>query len=237
MASDKAHKLFPRGDLESPIDGVWMVRAGCPIPLHRRMTVWRLPDGSLLAHSVIAMDDAGMAQLDALGRVSIILVPHTGHRLDAGFYKRRYPEARVVAPAAARAKVEKVIAVDALAEDELPRHGITIHPLPGWKHGELAYEIALPGGGRALVLSDVLTNPDPPPGFMAWVVSKTTTGVKGPLGVARIMKLAMTSDRAAARAGLERLADIPDLRLISTAHGRPVLADCAAALRAGAASL
>jgi len=72
---------------------------------------------------------------------------------------------------------------------------------------------------------------------MGWVVSRTTTGVKGPLGVARIMKLAMTSDRAAARAGLERLADIPDLRLISTAHGRPVLADCAAALRAGAATL
>jgi len=157
--------------------------------------------------------------------------------MDVGFYKARYPDARVVAPAAARAKVEKVIAVDAIAEDELPQHGITIHPLPGWKHGELAYEIALPGGGRALVLSDVLTNPDPPPGFMAWVVSKTTTGVKAPLGVARIMKLAMTSDRAAARAGLERLADIPDLRLISTAHGRPVLADCAAALRTGAATL
>ncbi len=232
-----AYKLYPHGDLESPIGGVWMVTGRSVFPLYRRMTVWKLPDGTLLAHSVIAMDDARMAALDALGRLSIILVPNSIHRLDAGFYKKRYPDARVVAPAAARAKVEAVIAVDALAEDELPRHGITVHPLPGWKHGEVGYELALPGGGRALVLSDVLTNANPVPGFGGWVSSNITTAVKGPLGVARIMKLGMLKDRTAAREGLARLADIPDLRLVSTAHGLPVLADCADALRAGAASL
>jgi len=231
------YKVYPHGDLESPIDGVWIVTGRSPFPLYRRMTIWRLPDGSLAAHSVIAMDDARMTALDALGRVSIVVVPNSGHRLDAGFYKKRYPDARVVAPAAARAKVEDVIAVDALAEDELPKHGVTIHPLPGWKHGELGYEVALPGGGRALVLCDVLTNANPVPGFGGWVTTNLTTAVKGPLAVARIMKLAMVKDRAAARAGLARLADIPDLRLVSTAHGLPVLADCAAALRAGAASL
>lgn len=231
------YKLYPHGDLESPIDGVWIVTGRSPFPLYRRMTVWKLPDGSLLAHSVIAMDDARMAALDALGRVAIVLVPNGGHRLDAGFYKNRYPDARVVAPEASRAKVEAVIPVDAVAEDELPKHGITVHPLPGWKHGELGYELALPGGGRALVLCDVLTNANPVPGFGGWVTSNITTAVRGPLGVARIMKLAMLKDRAAAREGLARLADIPDLRLVSTAHGRPVLADCAGALRAGAASL
>jgi hypothetical protein len=231
------YKVFPHGDLEAPIAGVWIVTGRSSFPLYRRMTIWNLPDGSLLAHSVIAMDEARMAALDALGRVSIILVPNSGHRLDAGFYKKRYPDARVVAPAAARAKVDAVIAVDALAEDELPKHGVTVHPLPGWKRSELGYELALPGGGRALVLADVLTNANPIPGFGGWVTRNITTAVKGPLGVARIMKLAMLKDRAAAREGLARLADIPDLRLVSTAHGLPVLADCAAALRAGAASL
>jgi hypothetical protein len=231
------HKVYPHGDLEAPIDGVWIVTGRSAFPLYRRMTVWKLPDGSLLAHSVIAMDDARMAALDGLGRVSIIVVPNGGHRLDAGFYKKRYPAARVVAPAASRAKVEAIIAVDAVAEDDLPKHGVTIHPLPGWKHGELGYEFALPGGGRALVLCDVLTNANPVPGFGGWVTSNVTTAVTGPLGVARIMKLAMLKDRKAARQGLARLADIPDLRLVSTAHGLPVLADCAGALRAGAASL
>jgi len=232
-----AHKLYPHGDLESPVDGIWIVTGRSAFPLHRRMTIWKLPDGSLVAHSAIAMDDAGMAKLDALGRVAIILVPNGGHRLDARFYKQRYPHARVVASAASRTKVEEVIAVDAVAEDELPKHGITIHALPGWKHGELGYEIALPGGGRALVLCDVLTNANPVPGFGGWVSSKITTAVKGPLGVARIMKLLMIKDRTAAREGLARLADIPDLRLVSTAHGLPVVTDCAAALRAGAATL
>jgi hypothetical protein len=231
------YKVHPHGDLESPIAGVWIVTGRSAFPLYRRMTVWQLPDGSLLAHSVIAMDEARMAALDALGRVSIILVPNGGHRLDAGFYKKRYPEARVVAPAASRAKVEEIIAVDAVAEDELPKQGVTIHPLPGWKHGELGYELALPGGGRGLVLCDVLTNANPVPGFGGWMTSNLTTAVKGPLGVARVMKLGMVKDRAAARDGLARLADIPDLRIVSTAHGLPVLADCAGALRAGAASL
>ena len=69
-----AYKLYPHGDLESPIGGVWMVTGRSAFPLYRRMTVWKLPDGTLLAHSVIAMDDARMAALDALGRLSIILV-------------------------------------------------------------------------------------------------------------------------------------------------------------------
>ena len=83
-----AYKLYPHGDLESPIGGVWMVTGRSAFPLYRRMTVWKLPDGTLLAHSVIAMDDARMAALDALGRLSIILVPNSIHRLDAGFYKK-----------------------------------------------------------------------------------------------------------------------------------------------------
>ena len=49
-----AHKLYPHGDLESPTDGVWIVTGRSAFPLNRRMTVWRLADGSLLAHSVIA---------------------------------------------------------------------------------------------------------------------------------------------------------------------------------------
>ena len=193
----------------------------------------------------------GMAALDALGRVSIILVPNSVHRLDAGFYKKRYPDARVVAPAAARAKVEDVIAVDALAEDELPKHGVTIHPLPGWKHGELGYEFALPGGGRALVLSDVLTNANPVPGFGGWVSSNITTAVKGRrIWTSRASSelRAMLTDRAAgARTRLARLARlrrtaalvVPQVRDARSSRAcevtlRPLSLDDVAALRAAA---
>jgi hypothetical protein len=235
--ADKAHKILPHGDVESPIDGVWMVRGIAPFPLRRYMTVWKRPDGALVAHSVIAMDDARLAQLDALGKVATIIVPHTGHRLDAPFYKRRTPDARVVAPKAARAKVEEVLPVDATSEDELPQHGVTVHQVPGWKHGELGYEFALPGGGRALVLSDVVATKDPAPGFGGWFMDLLAGGVKGTLAAPRIIRRMMLVDREAARAGIARLADIPDLRIISIAHGRPVLSDCATALRDAAARL
>jgi hypothetical protein len=230
-------RLLPHGDVESPVSGVWLVKGVCSFPLRRNMTIWKLPDGSLVLHSVIAMDEARMAQLDRLGRVSVLLVPHGLHRRDIAFYKRRYPTARVIAPAATRAKIEEVVPVDATAEDELPGHGIKVHPLPGWKHGELAYEIALPGGGAALVLSDVLANDDRLPGPRAWFFRNVTGGIKGPLGVARIMKTMMVGDRAAARAAVERLADIPDLRFLSVAHGKPVTADLPALIREAAASL
>jgi hypothetical protein len=231
-------KLLPHGDVESPVPGIWMVKGICRFPLRRNMTIWKLPDGSLLLHSVVAMDEARLAQLDRLGKVSVLLVPFGGHRMDAVFYKHRYPTARVVAPAATRAKVEEVVSVDGTAEDELPRHGVKLHSLPGWKHGELAYEVGLPGGGRALVLSDVLANDDPLPGLGAWFFRNVTGGIKDRrLGVARIMRKMMVTDRAAARAGVERLAAIPDLRFLSVAHGKPLTSDVPAAIREAAATI
>jgi hypothetical protein len=230
-------KLLPHGDVELAVPGVWMVKGVCPFPLRRVMAIWKAPDGGLVLHSVIAMDEARFAQLDGLGKVSLLIVPHGGHRLDIAGYKRRYPTARIVAPAATRAKIEEVVPVDANAEDELPRHGVTPHALPGWKHGELGYEIGLPGGGRGLVLSDVVANDDRLPGLGAWFFRNVTGGVKGPLGVPRIMKMMMVTDRPAARAGLESLAQIPDLRFLSLAHGKPLTGDVPAMLRLAAAGL
>lgn len=230
-------KLLPHGELQAPVDGLWMVTGMCPFPLRRSMTVWRAPDGSLIAHSVIRMNDEGMARLDALGPVSIILVPHTGHRLDARFYKERYPKARVVAPAAARAKVEEIIPVESNVEDEMAALGAKVHGLPGWKHGELAYQVPLPAGGNALVVGDTLANNDPPPGLGGWLMGKTAGGVKGRLGTARIVRTMLLADRAAARAGLERLAEIADLRFLSIAHGRPLDSEVAAAITEAAATL
>jgi hypothetical protein len=97
-----------------------MVTGSLPIPLKRNMTVIRLGDGSLLLHSVVAMNDEGMAKLDALGKPSVLIVPHGGQRMDAAFYEARHPQARVVCPAATRAQVEQVVKVDATCEEALP---------------------------------------------------------------------------------------------------------------------
>src|SRR5262249_3308422 len=111
MVTD-GQKLRPHGDLEELVPGVWMVTGSLPVRLKRNMTVVRMSDGSLLLHSVVAMNEAGMAKLDALGKPSVMIVPHAGHCMDAPFYKARYPEIRVVCPAGTRAQVEKHIKVD-----------------------------------------------------------------------------------------------------------------------------
>jgi hypothetical protein len=191
----------------------------------------------LLIHSAIAMSDDGMAQLEALGRPSVMIVPHTGHRMDAPFYKARYPEIRVLAPGAARAKVEDVVKVDASCEEALPALGVRVHPVPAFKNFELAYELDLQGGGKALIMSDAVANRDHPKGFGGWFFANVTGGIKGRLGVARIMRIAMVSNKAEARAGIAKLADIPGITLLSVAHGRPVRDNVSEALREAAASI
>ncbi len=233
----KPHPILPYEDPRALFPGLWQVRGSLPFPLKRNMTIVRLGDGTLLLDSVIAMHDDGMAKLEALGRPSIVIVPHGGHRMDAPFYKARYPDIRVVCPASVRAKVEQVITVDATCEETLPALGVKIHAVPGFRHGELGYEIDIPGG-KALLLSDAVANSDYAPGFMGGLMARVTGGLSGRrLGVARIMRLTQIKDKAAARAGLSKLAEIPNLKAVVVAHGAPVLDDAAAALREAAGTI
>ena len=235
--AERPHRLFSHDDIEVLAPNLWTVRGSLPFPLRRHMIIYRLADGTLLLHSVIAMTADHMAKLDALGKPSVMIVPHTGHRMDAPFYKARYPQIRVLAPAGARAKVEEVIKVDATCEEALPALGVRVHPVPAFKNGELAYELDLKGGGKALVMSDAVANRDHPKGFGGWFFANVTGGIKGRLGVARIMRTMMVSNRAEARAGLEKLAAIPGITLLSVAHGRPLRENVSEALREAASQL
>ena len=233
--SQSPHKLLPHGDLEAHGPDLWSVSGSLPIPLRRRMVIFRLKDGTLLLHSVIAMDDAGMAKLDALGQPSIMIVPHAGHRMDAPFYKQRYPQLRVVCPAETRKKVEEVVPVDATCEEALPALGIGLHPMMGYKHGEIVFELPTLGG-KVLLASDAIANRDHPAGIGGWLTANVTGGVKGRLGVPRIMKWFLVKDKAAARASLAKLADLADVSMIIPAHGVPVIGGCADAIREAVAN-
>jgi hypothetical protein len=235
--AEQGQKILPHGDPHELMPGVWTVTGSLPFPVKRVMTIVKLADGALLLHSVIAMSDAGMAKLDALGKPSIILVPHGGHRLDATFYKKRYPEARVVAPAAARAKIEEIVKLDATAEEALPSLGVRLHAVDGFKNGELAYELDTPGG-KVLVMSDAVANRDPVPGLRGWLMAGMAGGPKNRrLSVPRIVRIIMLGDKKAARASLERLAELPDIKALTVAHGRAVTEGVGAALKEAASTL
>lgn len=236
MARTWADHVTKHGPLVQLADDLWHV-TGFGSPLDRNMVVWRRPTGGLWLHSVVALDDAGMAAIDALGPVEVIVVPNGYHRMDCGVYAARYPTAQVVAPAAARDAVEKVTHVHATCEGTGDGLGITVHTPDGTRPYELAYELPLAGGGRALVVADLLFNlRTRPPGFNGFVLRWITDSL-GPLHISRVFRLLVLKERAPYAAWLARMAEIPDLRVLCVAHGEPVTSDVAGELRAAVARI
>ena len=70
-------KVLPHLPIEHLADNLWRVQGGLEgMPLKRVMTVVRRQDGGLVIHNAIALDDASMAELDAWGPVTALLVPN-----------------------------------------------------------------------------------------------------------------------------------------------------------------
>jgi len=60
-----------------------------------RMTAVRLPDGSLLLHSPVALDEATEREIDALGPVRHVIAPNRLHHLFVEDYRDAYGEAQL----------------------------------------------------------------------------------------------------------------------------------------------
>ncbi|MDH5752254.1 MAG: DUF4336 domain-containing protein [Deltaproteobacteria bacterium] len=150
------HHYYP---MEKLAGGLYAVRGELgKSPLGRRMTVVNLPGGGLALHSVIRMSEDDMQRLDAMGKVSHILVPNDFHTTDAGFYAQRYPQAAVLAPRDRVKKLSGRFRVTGSFEDDWTG------PLAG------ALEALVPGGLRSgegvffhpasktLILTDLVFN-------------------------------------------------------------------------------
>jgi hypothetical protein len=229
-AEDWDSHVLPHGGLVQLSSRLWVVTGSLASgPLPRNMIVYRLNAGGLLIHSAVALNPAGMAALEELGRPQILIVPNGYHRLDAGAYRARYPNAQVLAPSAARARIEKAVKVDRNAEDELPKLGIKVHQPRGIKPGELVYELAL-DDGVALVFTDALFNVDRMAGVTGSVANFLSSG--GELGVGRVFRWVSITDRQAYKGWLEEMSKLPGLSAVSVSHGRPITQDPGAALMA-----
>jgi hypothetical protein len=217
------HAIYPHGGLTELAPNLWQVEGTLPFPLKRNMTVYRLADGRLLLYSVVAMNDAGMAALEALGRPAVMVVPHPFHVMDAPFYKERYPELTVLAAPDAQAKMGAKVKVDATPEEGLAPLGIRSRTVPGVRYAETVLDLELADGGRAMVVTDIILTT--PKGFLMRLL-----GPPGGAGVARIVKFRQVTDRAKVAGFLRESAGIDALRLVAVAHGAPVVGDCRARL-------
>jgi hypothetical protein len=122
--------------------------------VERRMTVVRLGGGRLVIWSAIALGEAGMRDFESFGRPAYLVAPGDLHRLDARPWKDRYPELVVVAPAAARAKVEEVVPVNA-TEVDFGDARVRYMTVPGT--GEREAALLVEGArGTTLVINDLI---------------------------------------------------------------------------------
>jgi hypothetical protein len=214
--------VLPHGPLEQIDEKILTVVGRIHMPLMdlpRRMTVVRLAGGRLVVFSAIALDDDGMAALEAFGRPAFLIVPSDRHRIDARTWKDRYPGILVVAPEGARPKVEESVAVDTVVPCfEDPE--VQFVTVPGTRGREAALVVRTLAG-TTLVLNDVVGNIRDATGFGGWLLH--LAGFAGEQArVPAVVRRALIDDTTALRTQLSRWAGIDTLVRILVSHGAPI---------------
>jgi len=220
--------VLPHGTLTRLDDKVLTVTGILRMPpmgdVERRMTVVRLTDDRLVVYSAIALDEAQMSELENLGTPAYLIVPNDIHRMDAKIWKDRYPTMTVVAPAAARAKVEQIVPVDATSVD-FDDPGVRYVAVPGTGEREAALLVET-ADGTTLILNDLIFNLPNRTGFTGWLFK--TIGMTGDRPhLPPLVKIREVKDSHALRAQLERWSRLPNLKRVIISHGS-IIADDAA---------
>jgi hypothetical protein len=199
---------------------------GAHLPI--RMTVIRRRDGSLILHSPIELDDAGVAELTELGDVRTVIAPNAMHHLHARAALDRFPRARCLVAAGVHPKNPGLRDANSLdqhaleLDDEL--EAIPIGGMPNLNEWVFRHR---PSG--FLITSDLVFNVRQPQGWLTpWVMR--AAGTHRRLAVSRLVAREIR-DRSASFESLRRVLREPITGLVM-AHGEVVEHGADAALRA-----
>jgi hypothetical protein len=223
--------VLPHGKLTRLEDNVLSVTGTMHMPpmgeVERRMTVVRLADGRLVVWSAIALDEAQMQELERFGRPAYMIVPGDLHRMDARAWKDRYPQLVVVAPAAAREKVEAVVPVDA-TEVDFGDPKVRFLTVPGT--GEREAALLVEGtGGTTLVLNDLIFDLANRRGLSGWLFK--AIGMTGDEPhIPPVVRMRKVVDKEALSAALRQWAQLPRLERVIVSHGGIIGNDAATVL-------
>jgi len=223
--------VLPHGELTLLDDNLLSVTGTMRMPpmgdVARRMTVVRLADGRLVVYSAIALDEAEMIELGRFGTPAYLIVPSDLHRMDVKIWKERFPTMVVVAPAGARAKVEKIVPVDATSMD-FGDPSVRFVTVPGTGEREAAL-IVKTNSGTTLVLNDLIFNMANRPGISGWVFKAVgLTGAEP--HIAAPVRMRQVKDKDALRDQLELWSRLPSLKRVIVSHGDIIATDAAQVL-------
>jgi hypothetical protein len=183
-----------------------------------RMTVVKLAGNQLLLHSAIRPTDELRAEVDRLGRVSLLLAPNKYHHLWVKDWLDAYPDAKAWA-APGLPKKRKDVTFAGVVDDSAGPWAPEVEHVR-WRGAPLMNEVVLfHRSSRTLVCCDLVHNLGPDrTGFTKFVFS--LLGGYGGVKTNLLDKLA-NRDRPASRASLERVLAWDFDRLIMS-HGTPV---------------
>lgn len=216
--------VLPHDPIEKLAGNLWRVEGKMNDgKVQRQMVLARMKDGRVLVHNAIALEEPLMKELEAWGEPSVLFVPNGFHRQDAAIWKKRYPKMRVIAPAAARKGVSKIVPVDGAIDAAPADETVKLVPLGG-APGEGVLEVVSDGEVTA-VFTDAILNVPKRTGVVGFFLAPT-----GKVSVPRFSRLMLIKDRKAFRADLEALAARSPRRLLF-GHGKPVTSDAAGELR------
>jgi hypothetical protein len=229
----KQWTVLPHGKLTRVNERIVTVVGDLKMPfleLPRRMTVVRSNAGNLVIFSAIALRDQDMAELEALGRPTFLVVPSERHRLDAPGYSARYPDITVVAPRAGIEKIGQVVRIDT----NTPDFGD-----PTIRYVEVAGDSALEVEGQdglTLIVNDLIGDIHGESGVGGWLLrvmgfAGDDPHVPGPV------KLTLGKHKSEVAQQFRHWAERADLRRIIVSHGDTIENDPRGALRTLAASL
>ena len=105
----------------SVADGVWTISyqfGNFGMKISTRMTVIRLADGSLFAHSAVPLTAGQKSALDALGPLRFIVAPSAMHHMFVPRLARLHPEAQIYGTAGALTKHPELPEMQLIPSDD-----------------------------------------------------------------------------------------------------------------------
>lgn len=194
---------------------------GLKLPFPTRMTIVRLPGGSLWLHSPTEPDEALFQSIGKLGPIGFLIAPNTLHYWWIPDWKERFPSAQVYA----------VPGLEPSAKRRLPAQAMLSNaPPPAWAGvidqvlivGDLLTEaVFFHRPSRTLILTDLIENFETNQ-IRSWFYRKliSWSGAADPDGKAPIdMQLSFYRWRKPLRAAVEKMIAWKPQRII-LAHGR-----------------
>ena len=229
----------PLDTLKAFAEEVWIVDGheigmhyfGLILPFPTRMTIVRMPDGTVWVHSPIAWNDSLGAAIDRLGPVCHLVAPNTLHHAYLADWQARYPRARSYGAPGLAYKGAKP-AVDEVLGSEPPA---------AW--GDAFRQCLVPGAlvtevdffhraSRTLILTDLIENFEPSRvrnRLLRWTMQ--AFGAADPDGKAPVdMQLSFIRHRPVVREAARQMIAWAPARIV-LAHGRCYNQNAVAELR------